>query len=248
MGNLSLVTSIYKLDGTGIQMYDLNGILVTGSHKVKYKGKCIRVDKHPKSKKVSTQCKNLVCLNTTSHRITIQNTEFLDFSETNDVRLLDFKHQYIESLYSGRGSKAFCGQSTGVAADTLIELKNSVSTTISCIRVGDILKNGDVVKGICVHRIHETPYSVIDGVSMSSNTWVYKDNKIYKAGDIGDTVYSAEPFYVYQLITDSSMYSVNLYDNQIRVLDELETTEKFYHDMKDSIITSGRFRSKLIVV
>jgi hypothetical protein len=246
--NLAIVTSIYKLDGNGVQMYDLNGVLVTGSHKVKFKGKYIRVDKHPKAKKISTKCKNLVCLNTNTHKISIRNTEFLDFSESNDTLLLDFKHRYIESLYDSHGSKAFYGQHTGVTSDTMVKLNNGVATTISCIKVGDVLKNGDIVKGVCVHKINEMPYAIIDGVIMSSNTWVYKNNKIYKAGDIGNIVYATEPFYVYQLITDSSMYAVNLDDNQIRILDELETTEKFYHDMKDSIITSGRFRSKLIVV
>lgn len=244
--NLTLVTSIYKLDGTGIQMYDLGGILVTGSHKVYHKGKYIRVDKHPKATKVSKESKNLVCLNTNFHKISIKNFKFLDFVETDDSTYLDFKHSYIEALYNGRGSKKFYGEKTGVACDTIINLKNGISESISEVKVGDILENGDIVKGVCVHRVEGNHYSVVDGVTMSPNTWVYKNNTISKAADIGDIVYTPDPLYVYQLITESSMYSVE--DHQLYLLDELETTEKFYHDMKDSIITSGRFRSKLIVV
>jgi len=81
---------------------------------------------------------------------------------------------------------------------------------------------------------------------MSPNTWVYKNNSVYKAGDIGDNVFTKDPIYMYQLITETSMYPAS--HSQTYFLDELETTEKFYHDTKDSIITSGRFRSKLIVV
>jgi hypothetical protein len=240
------VTSIYKLDGTGVQMYDLGGILVTGSHKVYHKGKYIRVDKHPKARKSSTQCKNLVCLNTNFHRIAIRNFNFLDFVETNDSTYLDFKHSYIESLYGGHGTKKFYGEKTGVLADTLIDLADGGFGRISEVNVGDVLRNGDIIKGICQHKLDVQMYSVVDGVTMSPNTWVYKNRKVHKAGEIGENVYTDIPVYVYQLITESSMYPVA--DSQTYLLDELETTEKFYHDIKDSIITSGRFRSKLIVV
>jgi len=89
--NLSVVTSVYKLDGTGVQMYNLGGILVTGSHKVRYKGKFIRIDKHPQSKQVTKDSPRLVCLNTTTHRISIKNYEFLDFVETNDLYIFRFQ-------------------------------------------------------------------------------------------------------------------------------------------------------------
>lgn len=248
--NLAIVTSVYKLDGKGIQMYNLTGVLVTGSHKVKFKNKFIRVDKHPKARKVSTVCKNLVCLNTTSHKISIKNYEFLDFTESNDFALLDFKHQYIELLYNGRGSKKFYSQNTGVTADTLVKLWNNDSTPISLIDIGDVLQNGDIVKGVCVHKIDGNMYTVVNGITVSPNTWVYKNGTIYKAGDIGESVYnSIDPLYVFQLITESSMYPVmNSDDEQIYLLDELETTESMYHATKDSIITTGRFRGKLIVV
>lgn len=244
--NLAIVTSIYKLDGRGIQMYDLGGILVTGSHKVRHKGKFIRVDKHPQAKKVKKESTNLVCLNTTSHRISLKNYEFLDFIETNDSTYLDFKHSYIEALYNGYGTKKFYGEKTGVLGDTMIDLQGDSFSRMTDLTIGDVLRNGDIVKGICVHKLDTNYYSVVNGVTMSPNTWVYKNNSIYKAGDIGESVFTEQPIYVYQLITESSMYPVS--DSQTYLLDELETTEKFYHTMKDSIITSGRFRSKLIVV
>ena len=247
-GNLSMVTSVYTLDGTGIQMYELSGILVTGSHKVKYKNKYIRVDNHPYAKKSTKQSKTLVCLNTNTHKISIKNYQFLDFVETNNYTVLDFKHRYVESLYNGYGSKKYYTEKTGVLSDTLIELQDG-TTRISNINVRDVLANGDIVKGICIHKLDGKMYTVVNGIATSPNTWVYKNNKIYKAGDIGETVYVDDEIYTYQLITESSMFPVvNTDDNQTYLLDELETTESMYHKMKDSIITSGSFRSKLIVV
>jgi hypothetical protein len=224
----------------------LGGILVTGSHKVRYKGKFIRIDKHPQAKKTKQPSKTLVCLNTTSHRISIKNYEFLDFIETNDSTYLDFKHNYIQALYNGKGSKKFYGEKTGVLGETIVDLENDGYSRVSELSIGEVLRNGDIVKGVCIHKLDGNHYSVVDGVAMSPNTWIYKNNSIYKAGDIGETVFTDEPIHMYQLITETSMYP--LADSQTYLLDELETTEKFYHDMKDSIITSGRFRSKLIVV
>jgi hypothetical protein len=79
---------------------------------------------------------------------------------------------------------------------------------------------------------------------MSPSTWVYKNGTVHKAGDIGEISYSDESYGVYQLITESSMYAVS----DLYLLDELETTEEFYHAMKDTIITAGRFRNRVIVV
>ena len=72
-----------------------------------------------------------------------------------------------------------------------------------------------------------------------------------RAEEIGKNQYdgNAQPVYVYQLITNSSFYPViNKNDNRLMILDELETTESHYHAIKDSIITSGRFRGKIIVI
>jgi hypothetical protein len=245
--NLALVTSVYSMDGTGIPMYSLGGVLVTGSHKVMYKNKFILVKHHPLAKLQNTGSVRLACLNTSSHRIKIGKLEFLDFVECNDIDFLNFKHQYIGMIYNGSGKKY--GEHTGVVAKTLINLANNNPTMIKDIKVGDILQNGDKVKGICVHNIQDSIYSVVDGVEMSPNTWVYKDMTAYKAGDIGNMHYADDTLQVYQLITDSSMYPVRTgVSSSMYVIDELETTEEFYHSLKDSIITTGRFRNKVIVV
>lgn len=246
--NLSLVTSVYNMDGSNIPIYSLRGILVTGSHKVKYKNKFIYVKNHPEAKLEKTYSKRLVCLDTTSHRINIKGLEFLDFVECDDTDFNNFKHRYIEMLYNGHGKQY--NERTGVNGDTMIKLFGEISTPIRLVRVGDILENGDVVKGICVHSMKSNVYSVVDNIIMSPNTWVYKNNKVHKAGDIGNQCYSESPYQVYQLITEQSMFNVSgsKSPNEVYLLDELETTEEFYHSFKDSIITTGRFRNKIIVV
>jgi hypothetical protein len=251
-GNLSTVTSIYLMDGTDVQMYSLGDILVTGSHKVKHKGKFIRVDKHPNAKKSKKESKRLVCLNTTSHRISIKNYEFLDFVETDDSTFIDFKNKYIETIYNGISSEHEYGERTGLFAGTKISLKDGLTKPIQDIRIGDVLDNNDVIKGICAHLITGNRYvEIAKGVLATRNTWIYKDNKILKANSVGNHAGDREEgrLIVFQLITESSMYPVIGNDNsRTLIVDELETTDPFYHKIKDTIITTGSFRGKLIVV
>lgn len=247
--NLALVTSVYKLDGRGVQMYSLSGIIVSGSHKVKYKGKFIRVDKHPSAKKVSTPSQRLVCLNTSSHRISIKNYEFLDFVESEDIEFMKFKNSYIQMMYNGSVREHPSEYAGGLLHGTVISTKYG-PTAVQDIRVGHILENGDVVKGVCSHLLKNNVYVEIGkGILASPGTWVYKDNQIVLAENFGNPCRpESAHVLVYQLITESSMYTVLGNDISLKVLDELQTTEPFYHSIKDSIITSGRFRNKLVVV
>ena len=247
--NLAVVTSVYKLDGTGVQMYSLSNILVSGSHKVKYRGRYIRVDKHPAAKKMSTPSKNLVCLNTNTHKISIKNYEFLDFAESDDTEFVKFKNTYIQMLYNGTVRESPSKYSGGVVHGTLISTCAGPKP-VQTIRVGDILENGEVVKGICCHALASGTYVEIEsGILASPGTWVYKDNKIVRADSFGhEYATNLDTDVVYQLITESSMYTVLGATARVTVLDELQTTESFYHSLKDSIITSGRFRNKLVVV
>jgi hypothetical protein len=250
--NLALVTSVYSIDAKGVDMYSLSGIIVSGSHKVKYKNKFIRVDKHPSAKKVPNKCNRLVCLNTTNHRISIKNYEFLDFVETDDSTYLDFKNRYIQTLYNGVSSKITTSQKTGVFPNTKISLINDVKKAIKDIQVGDVLDNGDIVKGVCSHVINTSKYvEIAKGILTAPDTWIYKDNAAIRANGYGNIQIENDysMIVVYQLITESSMYPVIGNDNsRTLIIDELETTEPFYHSMKDTIITSGSFRGKLIVV
>lgn len=249
--NMSLITSIYKLDGTGVQMYNLYNIIVSGSHKVRYNNKFIRVDKHPRARKALKQSKNLICLNTANNRITIRGTQFLDFTESNDADFMLFKNNYIESLYNGSGNKSYT-QSTGLVYGTLVSTSNG-KIPVEKIKIGQQLEDANVVKGIAYHYLGTSAVYVelAEGILASPSTWVLTNNKIYRAGDIGR--HQIEPTLhhqvIIQLITEKSMYPiVNNKGHRMFVLDELETTEEFYHTLKDTIITTGTFRGKRIVI
>jgi hypothetical protein len=252
MENAAKVTSIYRLDGTGIQMYKVKDILVTGSHKLAYKGRFIRVDKHPLAEKVDTECKNLVCLNTTTHRIRIDGFDFLDFVESNHINILRFKSNYIQHLYNGNTPQQLYSDPTGLLGETMIPIKNGMAP-ISTINVGQTLDNGDVVKGIVVHAMPTNmPYvEIASGVLVSPSTWVYTKDTVHRAAEIGNVCIDVQshPTLFYQMITERSMFPItNINGERIFVLDELETTDPHFHKMKDRIISGGCFPNRRVVV
>ena len=134
----------------------------------------------------------------------------------------------------------------------MISMFNSTTKPIQDVKVGEVLDNGDIVRGICKHLVKEHIYVELSkGILATPTTWMYKDTTIVRGDMVGHPQRETNPecLYAYQLITDSSMYPViDSNKNRFMIIDELETTDKYYHAVKDSIITSGRFRSKLIVV
>ena len=127
--NDNAVTSVYKINGKNVQMYLLDGIKVSGGHKVWYKraGKFISVSQHPLAIATS-ESQNLVCINTENKSFKIGDFYFLDFTEVGDV--------------------------TGVSEDTIIALK-SLDVSISEVILGDVLLGNDIVRGIVKHLIDD---------------------------------------------------------------------------------------------
>lgn len=250
--DLAMVTSTYSLLGNEVEMYSINDVLVTGSHKVKHKNNFIRVDKHPDAKKTTKQCKTLSCVNTTTHKITINKTEFLDFDESDDIEFKKFKSNYIQNIYNGSVGIKPSPYKNGILPQSEVSLLGGLAIPICGISLGDRLDNGDLVMGICMHHVPSNMYVEIGkNLFVTPNTWVLYDNNIVPAEKIGNTAIDDryKTNIVYQLITPSSTIPIVSEDDaRFMVLDELQTTEDFYHALKDSIITTGRFRGKEIVI
>lgn len=120
------VTSTYRLDGKGVNMYRLSGIAVSGDHKVMYNNQPIKVKDHPAALKLPTEYPYLICLNTDTHTITLRGTKFLDFVET-------------EKIFPS------------YPPETGIVMNNKITRTISELMIGAILENNNKVIGVVQH-------------------------------------------------------------------------------------------------
>jgi hypothetical protein len=159
-----IITAKFKLERDGSQMYNLNGIIVSDSHLVKYKSNWIRVNQHPNAMKIEDYSeKYLYCLNTTSKLIQIEteNKEIIIFSDWDeivdeDLYTLKIFHKYnsiFDPLLGKKTSKydnEFIHKyyDGGLTADTQIRLFDGSFKNINDIQVGDILYNNEKVYGI----------------------------------------------------------------------------------------------------
>ena len=134
------VTAKIKVISNGSSMYNLNGIVVSDSHIVKYLNKWICVSSHPKALKIELyEEPYLYCLNTKSKIIKINQIIFSDWDEVFEDDILKLK---LEKKEINRNLDS------GFFENTPINLKNCTTKKIKDVIVGDILENGVEVYGI----------------------------------------------------------------------------------------------------
>ena len=146
-----IVTATLKLDARGLTMYDLNGVIVSGTHAVKHNNKWVFVCDHPQAKLLDCYKEPYIyCMNTTTKQFTIKDTIFIDWDEIyDDVKVaLDKTYEkehgvvptsldYIHEYYDG-----------GFEEDVEIDLESGETCAINKIPVCLRLLGGVVVLGM----------------------------------------------------------------------------------------------------
>ena len=206
--NGNAVTGVFKVLTEGSELYDLNGVIVSDTHMVKYNNEWLRVSEHPFSRKLAFYENKpyLYCLNTVSKTIIINGIVFSDWDEVYDesLNLLENKTQ---------GSSV----TSGFIPDVPIILQNGDIKKISEIKVGDVLEKGEKVYGVVK----------IDGSNCSQFTYKIGKNMIVggpnliifdKKYCINSTINLDEKYknkrsvndkYLFHLLTDKKTFKVN---------------------------------------
>lgn len=144
----SIVTAKIKVLSKGLDMYNLNGIIISESHIVKYNDKWIPIREHPYAIIVYNYTEPyLYCLNTSTKTITINDILFTDWDEVYDDTLdfvLKVKHIDKPENISNVVDCGFTG-------NTKIKVNNRgkiIEKMIEEIIIGDSLSTGGIVYGI----------------------------------------------------------------------------------------------------
>lgn len=167
----NLITSKIIVEAKGSVLYNLNGVIVSDSHIVKYNDKWVRVDEHPCAVKIEKYNEPyLYCINTENKTIEINNILFTDWDEIYDDDLEKIKNIKIKNvLFESNKTLNYTMDDIfvnsldihryldgGFEQTTEIKLKNGVTKNIKNISIGDILENGERVYG----------YVEIDGTNL----------------------------------------------------------------------------------
>jgi hypothetical protein len=177
------VTSKMRLNAKDNPMYELNGIIVSGSHRVFHENKWIYVKDHPSIKLILNYSEPyLFCLNTTSKKIIINDLIFCDWDELYDNNLekilnckITNKLKHNEIIKETTNIHFYLDN--GFPGYTNITLENGTIKCIHQIEIGDILVNNNVVYGIV--EIDATDLSILPHEYLGSTKSNNKYDKLY---------------------------------------------------------------------
>ena len=142
----TIINCHFILDASNETMYNLNGVIVSGTHPVLYNNQWISVSKHPQVEKVLNYFeKYIYCLNTSNKKIIINN---ITFSDWDDV-FSENKYQILLNKINNKNlNDIHKYYDKGFHHTTLVKMCNGLFKPISEIKVGEILDNYIKVCGI----------------------------------------------------------------------------------------------------
>jgi hypothetical protein len=140
----SVITAKIKVTSEELDMYNLNGIIISGCHIIKYNNKWIPVREHPCSMRIHKYYEPyLYCLNTSTKTMVLNNITFTDWDEIYDDNL-EFILKYKSIGTTNNISKIL---DKGFSKTTKINLLEG-QTNMGNVQIGDVLSTRGVVYGI----------------------------------------------------------------------------------------------------
>ncbi len=211
------ITAFMKLAYNGEDIFNLNGVIVTGSHKILHDNLgWIDVKDHPSSIKIENYNEMTIYnLGTDTKRIPINNMKFLDWDDLEPIDIIKLKnlnflssnaplsdiHKYLES---------------GISGDTYVELENGLSVKIKDLELNTQLKFGERVMGIVTIDSRDI---IVKKYSLHNINIIGAPNLHFKDVDLGNfntlnidgEEIKNKPDKLYHLITDTGFFMVNGY-------------------------------------
>lgn len=232
----STITGIMISSTEDHSFFDLNGIIVTGTHRVYHKRYgWILVKDHPDSKLIQKYNKKLMyCVGTSSKLLIIDDIIFGDWDEldNNDVVELyeNARHTLPEYFKRDHIHKYLDG---GFIKGTKIELKHGKFKNIEDIKVNDILKHGEKVLTTVMldskNLIGVYEYHIEDKIIKGGPNLEIMDENLGTVDTTKLIGIKIEPGdYIYNLVTNTEMF----YVNGIRFCDYNSTTDKYLNNRK----------------
>ena len=176
------ISAVLKCSAQGQIIYHLDGVIVTGEHRVFHEVKgWLKVKDHEESILLTHYAEPFVyCLNTESKSININNTIFSDWDDIDEEVISKLEENCVKKGYLPEhfnGNDLHLYLENGLQGNTsFVSLENDNLVLLRDIKVNDILKNGKRVVGIvkvdmrlihtiCEYNIYDLSgnYSIIRG-------------------------------------------------------------------------------------
>ena len=210
----NIVTAKLKLAVRDENFYNLNDVICTGDHNVKYNNVWIKVKNHKDSKKIENTSDYIYCINTSKKYIKINDEIFGDWDELDNSELDELK-QKCEKYLPNKFELTYIHKylDGGFVENTKIELQDGHNVNIKDVEVNDILRFGERVTGIVKIKADDLEikkYNLENGnyIIGGPNIQICDSdlgmvNSLDMYGDKVDTKY------IYHLTTDNSTFYIN---------------------------------------
>ena len=222
------VVSAYIVSGKGVEMYTLDGVNVSGNHKVIHNGKPTAVKFHPDAKR-SMPLPYLYCIDTSNNRIFIGNTEFLDFSEDTSFSKCAKARIDTEMFYnhhvSPKNAVNILGHQHihGISPHTMVVMYNGHLKSAKEIQIEDVLEGGSIVKAVVYHSSNSTQFcKLAPDIFVHPRSWILDNYNISSALSYASSKVENKPSVIFNFITTSSNYNIaNEEGQRFTLLDQL---------------------------
>ena len=225
------ILSILTFNGADTSMVKIDGVTVSGNHKIKYNNEWIRCEDHPSAERTHS-LPIIMCLNTSTHTITIGENVFKDYEETDDVS--DFYNDVAEYYNSTVNPLRFKYRQTGFnAARTKVVMEKGILKDINKINIGDRVAEGGRVIGF-VHHNTEFPYfKVSEGLLVMPGSMMISNDKVdIVANDYYMRVMNN--MFAMNLLTENAVVVVeDVHGNRYTFLDDQEVPDQDIHEKRD---------------
>ena len=230
------VTAVFKYIRENLDIYNLDGIIVTGCHKVFHSELgWIRVENHPDSIKINNYNEQVVyCLGTESKRIYINNHKFLDWDDLEPVDIIKLKNlKYLSNKSSMSDIHKYL--ESGIDGNTLIELENGLSVKLKDLKINDQLYFNERVIGLVeidTKNIEVQKYKLNDFTIIGGPNIRFKDADLGISNTLnirGKNI--KKPEKLYHILTDSGEFtidSIRVKDYNSAIEDILDLREKLF--------------------
>ena len=220
-GSKVTATMIFNIDGSE-SLYNLDGIVVSGSHIVYKDGIPIFVKDHSGALAFSGNIDNLYCLNTSSNKIpvlglssTLIFADWEELAEDDMVSWDSFVRTFLNDsidFQDGYVNKEVINSESGFSPDTLVTTHAGLKK-LSDLALGDYISDGDgwtEVTGLVNLDSKECAiFGTLDKTEMSGATWIKEEDvwiraaesKYWKAGTPANNLIS--------LFTNTGKFLIN---------------------------------------
>jgi hypothetical protein len=209
------VTAVMKFSADAEILYNINGTIVTGDHRIFHKRLgWIKVKEHPDRVLLANYSEPFVyCLGTDTKIFTVEDCfgEKQVFSDWDDIddRVMESLEKNCKNLPKDFNiTDIHSYLENGVVGSAFVELKYGKKIPIKNVKINDILSNGEIVLGLIkidakqLNAFYEYGYNdrSVVGFNVSlANDGQIKFNRIHLTGEK----------YLYQLLTSTGTFKIN---------------------------------------